>query len=225
MFGPLDEHRNQLHQLSNPGSQIRPFQTEEESVGLLCSLACLSWVAVSAPANTRYLRYSDLWERALDQWVLAHKSPPGGDLMILFHAIHLNFLVDLSTLQTLIAFKWKGDVALSKEDMTVLFCGDRDKARWHADQTLNQAADMLLGQRNARGQGHEIRPPHFTHIVMFAVLTLWCDSLLKNDMAQKATAGVLERGIALLRPTDHSPPVQHTYHSIFEGMLKTCRSS
>lgn len=236
----VDRQQNRTDDLPNIISAIllkRPFhgltRGSPESLSSLAYLGLLTWSLVPQPTS-RLPGPQSLWsgafcESCLHQWRLSHIRPADENILMLFHAIHLNTVVCIPDLQTLVV-KYlmaqksprnepvvhtgpttHGCQGLSMDTLRVLFRSDQDREKsvWHARKMLSLSEYIIRIPPSAasrvqspRGPSNKLEPPrkapHFAHCVSFSVLTLWCESLLTNELNVHESKSWLERGIKVL---------------------------
>lgn len=104
-----------------------------------------------------------------------------------------------------------GDKDLGMAALAGLFKSpaDREKATWHAIQILGHAHSAIDQAKLANihrpatsTPSYEpkltYKAPHFSYCVSFAVLTLWCESMLACNIDEQAARKWLKEGIELL---------------------------
>lgn len=252
---------------ATPTSELK--MTPGGSLSTLSALAALTWNVVP-PSFSRQIPLRTLWssgfcELSLQRWLEGHAAKVDAGAMLLYHVVHINMLVCLPAVQSLVvkvlASAEPGSIEstdhpLSGEhvappdqhELRKLFAGpdSRPKAIWHAHQVLYEAKCLMeesdLGKMDLQSDSihrgvHNIspsggnrtqssrrprwRPAHYSHCLSFALLTLWCDNLLRNGRNEHLIKPWLEIGIELLSDsTGYGSDVEILFKSIFADLAK-----
>lgn len=167
-----------------------------------------------------------LWSRnfcelALNQWTNSHGSQADREPYVLFHAIHVNILVNLAALQDA-ATAWlhgytnqSSRVHITPPDHIFLFRGERTKAVWHANQILRLAvADDYALSKNSFGTTRS-HAPHFSHCVCVAALVLWYNTLL----AEGETAARQWPMVAVAALQSHTAAANGPFRTLLKELI------
>lgn len=125
--------------------------------------------------------------------------------------------------------------------------GERSKAIWHARRIMYLALpafdshesgtrrprqntahtnesrqdDILEESEKVESSGpDDSEPPHFSHCVSFAVLVLWCDTMLSSGLSEQASKQWPEMGMKVLNDSSRdSSRIKGLFKSIFVDMV------
>ncbi|KAL6248543.1 hypothetical protein RBB50_004798 [Rhinocladiella similis] len=113
------------------------------------------------------------FEMALNNWRCLHSIAPEPNTMLMFHLVHLNLYVSLSSLQDVEQWNLYQQCFYSHED--------KANVLWHAGHVLRLAKDMSMLAAPESGETGTPLPPHFPHAVFLASLCFWRVDYEKTD--------------------------------------------
>ncbi|KAL3481295.1 hypothetical protein BJX99DRAFT_253597 [Aspergillus californicus] len=170
-----------LRRWTTPAELPNPLHSAAQSIHVLCVLSLFTWAIL--PQTPEVVDNSQpLWSRTfceliLAQWARTTDSLSDWSTRILFHGIHVNFLVKLAPLEHALADS--GGSAFNSKALTAdcifIASGEQSKAVWHAHQIVRLAV-QTQSDKPAPSQG-----PHVSYCVYVATIILCYNALLEKD--------------------------------------------
>ncbi|KAJ9645040.1 hypothetical protein H2204_001502 [Knufia peltigerae] len=184
-LGPKEESlETTLQSIASHGTSTKRIKSSSMSFLSLCAISlsasqstCIGNLEPSQSSEQDISKKGDqgapsqdhstrkFFEMLLNNWRCSHAIAPEPSTMMLFHLVHLNIYVSLSSLQDVEQWNLRHRCFYSDED--------KAKSLWHAGHVLRLAKDMsMLATPEARESG-TLLPPHFPHAVFLASLCFW----------------------------------------------------
>ena len=258
-YGPTQDCLPSLLQSITSASQsAQQITSEPASILSLCAISLLSsqlvcnsplriaqhvpenHVQEDSPRVAGSIWREEFFELALNKWLNVHSMPPSGDVLILFHAIHISIYASIPAMQECIQSQLTDNSDLRNRvtaRAAIQKCFRREdgqaKAIWHAREILSLAQrltsdDVSVGHQRPGNQGsgqdggghpkaHCGRPPHFSHCIFHAALCFWC--VAHEDDSDQWAVRQFQLGHALM--TGSGCRIARVFQSILERLGPT----